>query len=235
MKHNLCICTGAYKRPELLELFCRYYAWLQKRIPFTLIVACSESSARQIVEHYGHTAFMVNNHPLTRKFNMAAQYAEGADYCINIGSDDFLTEKTLRHYCTLFDRGIDYIAPLDWWFYNSLTGKSIYWAGYNKPENVGKPCGAGRALSKRLLEAMDWRPWADGYDHILDTGMDVNLAKHPHTSHIFSLNQIQLFALDIKTAVNMTPYNDWPNTIPMNTNDMLQKHFPEWKDEILKL
>lgn len=232
---KLAICTGAYKRHDLLDLWCRYYADLQKRIPMEIIVACSETETLRIVQEHGHTGFIVNNHPLTRKFNMAATYAEGADYTIMVGSDDFMTEKTLRHYITLFDRGIDYVGVLDWWFYDSLSGKSLYWAGYDKAANRGHACGAGRALSKNLMEKLDWQPWAAGYDLILDTGMDARLAEIPHTKHFFSLNQLQLFALDIKTSENMTRYAEWPNTIPMDTEQMLKKHLPDWKDEILAL
>ncbi len=230
---NIAICTGAYKRHDLFELFCRYYADLQKRVPFTLIVACSEQATHQIAQHYGHTSFLVNNHPLTRKFNMATQYAEGADYCIMLGSDDFLTEATLRHYITLFEKGYDYIGVYDWWFYNSLTGAALYWKGYNKDANRGHTCGAGRALSNNLLQQINWQPWAAGYDKILDTGMDVRLSTVLHTKHVFNLNDAGLFALDIKSEENMTKFAHWPNTEPIDAAQMLERHLPEWKDEIL--
>lgn len=235
MTHDICIITGAWQRHELFEFFCKYYADLQKKVPFELIVACSESQTLEITKKYGHTAVTVNNHPLTRKMNAAAQMACGADYTICIGSDDFITEKTLRHYITLFDRGIDYIGVLDWWFYDSRTGKANYWGGYNKDANRGHSCGAGRALSQSLMDKLAWQPWAAGYDLILDTGMDKSLAEVSYTKHIFSLNQLQLFALDIKSEVNMTRFDNWPNTIPINGKDMLKKHMPEWADEILKL
>lgn len=231
---KIAICTGAYKRPELLDLFCRYYRWLaDNTFPFELIVACSEPSALRTAQQYGHTAFMVNNHPLTRKFNMSNQYAEGADYVLNIGSDDFLSPKTLLHYVELFRQGHDYIAPLDWYFFDTKTKHALYWAGYNKPYNIGKACGAGRALSKKLLEKMNWQPWAAGYDRVLDTGMQVNLDKHPHTSHIFRLKDCGLFALDVKTEMNMTKFDRWPNTFEVDINALLSEQMPEWKAAIL--
>ena len=230
---KIAIVTGAYKRHDLFQLFCSYYEQLQKKIPFTLIVACSETQTSRIAQHYGHTAFIVNNHPLARKFNMAAQYAEGADYCIMLGSDDFLSEATLRHYVTLFEQGHDYIGVLDWWFYNSLNGEALYWAGYNKDANRGHTCGAGRAISKRLMQAVGWQPWEQGYDKILDTGMDVRLAKVEHTKHVFNLKEAGLFGLDIKTEENMTKFARWPNTVPVNAAELLEKHMPDWKDDIL--
>ncbi len=235
MTHDLALITGAWQRHDLFRLFCRYYADLQKKIPFELIVACSEAETLDIAKEHGHTTIAVNNHPLTRKFNTAAQMAQGADYCLMLGSDDFITEKTLRYYLELFDRGIDYIGVTDWWFYDSLTKKSLFWAGYDKAANRGHACGAGRALSKNLMDKLSWTPWAAGYDKILDTGMDVRLSSIQHTKHFFSLNQLQLFALDIKTAENMTVYAEWPNTIPMNSVEMLKKNMPDWADEILNL
>lgn len=232
---KLAIVTGAYRRHELLDLFCRYYQRLQRKIDFELIIACSEVHTRNIAKFYGHTAFIVNNQPLTRKFNMAAQYAEGADYVLMIGSDDFLTEATLKHYIGIFETGVDYVGVLDWWFYNSLNGEALYWKGYNQNANRGHTCGAGRGISGRLMDAVDWQPWAHGYDKILDTGMDVRLSKVEHTKHVFNLNETGLFALDIKTEENMTKFAAWPNTIPIDSGQMLQKHLPEWREEIISL
>ena len=81
-------------------------------------------------------------------------------------------------------------------------------------------------MSKRLLDAVGWQPWEAGYDKILDTGMDVRLARVEHTKHVFNLNDAGLFALDIKTSENMTPFAHWPNTVPIDTNEILEKHLP---------
>ena len=234
-KMKITICTGAWKRPNLLDFFCRYYADLQKKFPFELVVACSEKEAMSICQAHGHTCFMVVNEPLHRKFNAAVQAAKGSDYVINIGSDDFLTEDFLRHYDGLFREGHDYITTLDWYFFDTKTKKGLYWKGYDKPHNTGKGCGAGRALSKHLLEEMNWKPWAAGYDKVLDTGMQVKLDAIPHKAHSFRLRDLGLFALDIKTEENMTPFDRWDNTTLFDGREMLDAYVPEYTAEILKL
>lgn len=229
------IVTGAWKRHQLFEFFCRYYADLQKRANFELIIACSEPETLEIAQRYGHTALMVANEPLSRKFNTATERAIGADYCLMIGSDDFVTYDTLKFYQSLFKKGYDYIYPLDWYFYDTASRKGLYWKGYDQPHNIGKGCGAGRALSNALLDKMQWHPWAAGFDRVLDNGMQAKIDALPHSSYCFRLRDYRLFGLDIKTEQNMTPFAKWPNTMLFDGREMLDTYVPEYTNEIMKL
>lgn len=232
---KLSLVTGAWQRHTLFEFFCRYYKDLQKKIDFELIVACSEPETIAIAKKYGHSIAKIANQPLYRKFNAASEMAKGSDYCIMIGSDDFLTAETLKHYIELFKEGYDYIFTLDWYFYDTKTKKGLYWKGYSEPYRYGKGCGAGRALSKNLMDKMKWNPWISGFDNLLDTGMEKQLDRIPHTEYGFRLRDEGLFALDIKSDVNMTKFERWDNSIEFDGKEMIKTYLPKYADEIFKL
>ncbi len=230
---KISIVTGSWKRHNLFDFFCKYYKDLQKEIDFELIIACSEPETVAITQKYGHSIAKVANSPLYRKFNAASEMAKGSDYCIMIGSDDFMTVETLKHYIELFKEGHDYIFTLDWYFFDTKTGKGLRWDGYLEPYRYGKGCGAGRALSKNLMDKMNWNPWIPGFDNLLDTGMQNQLDRIPHTEYGFRLREEGLFALDIKTSENMTPFARWPNTREFDGKEMLNTYLPQYADEII--
>jgi len=233
---KLAIITAAWKRHKLFEFFCEYYSVLKQAHPFELIVACSEKETLTLAQKYGHTALMIENNPLYLKMNAPAMKARGSDYCLMIGSDDFITPKMLMWYIEKAQQTKhDYIYPLDWYFFDTKTKKGLYWAGYRQKWNTGMACGAGRILSKRLMDKLNWQPWIKGYDHVLDTGMDKLLAKLQYSSMGFYLKKENLFSVDIKTDTNMTPFAKWDNTVELNGTKMLLDHMPQQMTKILSL
>lgn len=232
---KLAIVTGAWKRHRLFSVFCEYYQNLALKVPFKLFIAVSEKETELIAKWYGHTTVFVPNEPLGEKFNAATQAAKGADYTINIGSDDFLTEGFLRYYIEQIKTGADYIGALDGYFFDVKTKQGLYWAGYNQPYNKGHTIGLGRALSKRLLDEIDWQPWPSGFDKVLDSGLQKLLDMHEHTEHIFRMKEQGIFALDVKTEENMTPFAPWPNSFPLNGVQMLTEHMPDYANKIINL
>lgn len=241
---RIAICTGAWKRHHLLDFVCQYYADMKTSVgtadlDIELIVACSQDEAMETCQRHGHTCFMVDNTPLYAKFNAAVQKAEewDADIVINIGSDDIMTPDLIRYYVQTFvDEQVDFIATLDWYFFDTKTKQGMYWKGYDQPHNMGKTCGAGRAMNRRLLDMLNWQPWLPGYDRVLDTGMQVLLDRLKYKSHIFRMREHRLFGLDIKTDQNMTPFDRWNNTtIFKNGAEMLDTYVSKYTKRIMSL
>ena len=222
-KFKLAICTGAWKRFNLLELFCKHYDELKKYYPIELYISVSENEAKQIIEKYNHIPVEIENTPLSNKMNAAVISAsmKKPDYCLMVGSDDFLSHELIEYYFQLFENGFDYIYTLDWYFFDTKTKRGLYWGGYIKEHNRGHACGAGRCLSNNLLQKMKWTPWLYGYDNILDTGMDIQLRKLKYKKYGFYLRENNLFAIDIKSSTNMTPFNRWDNTVELDGHTML--------------
>lgn len=232
---KISIASGAWKRHRLFKYFCEYYQQLKEVYPFRLIVSCTEKETFDMCMKYGHQPVMVDNTPLYRKMNASVKKADGSDYTILIGSDDFISEKAFLYYIELFKQKIDYIYTLDWYFYDTISKRSLYWGGYDRKFNKGLGCGAGRAVSRNLMEQLQWEPWPPGYDKVLDTGMERKLDKLKFTHYGFKLKDFDLFCLDIKTEVNMTPFNVWPNCTLMEPKLMLQKYMPKETEKILAL
>jgi hypothetical protein len=216
---KIAIITAAWKRHELLEFFCHYWAQLKTQlaprgVELVLCCAVTDREAREICHRHGWLSTDVPNTPLYAKHNAAVQLAKPLrpQYCLCLGSDDIMNAALVLDYVERMREGTDYIAPLDWSFYDTQTRACMHWRGYRESYRHGEPCGAGRALSARLLDLLKWQPWIAGFDTVLDTGFTRNLAPHAHTRDFFHIGCDTRVGLDIKTLANMTPFKPWPNT-----------------------
>lgn len=230
---TVAICTGAWLRPKLLQLFCEHYSNLKSEFDLDLIVATSEATSHKIVTNNGHISIKHPNTPLWKKMNATLKAAKGYDFVLLIGSDDFVSLDALKFYAEKIRQGYDYIYTLDWYFYDTISKKGLYWAGYNKKFNKGKPCGAGRALSSGLLRKMKYEAWIPGYDKVLDTGMDINIDRHKPNSYAINLKAEGLVCLDVKTETNMTKFEKWDNSKYIIGEVLVKKHFSTLADKIL--
>ena len=69
-------------------------------------------------------------------------------------------------------------------------------------------------------------PWENRDSHVLDKSMQDKLKVTPHTIHTFSMKEKNLFALDIKSETNMTPFAKWNNSEFIDTKIIKEKfHF----------
>lgn len=230
---KIAIITAAWKRHHLFEFFCWYWremAFQQSaNMELLLYVATSEPETAAIARKYKFHVIESPNQPLHQKWNAIAQLAKAdqPDYCLFVGSDDFCNAALLSFFVKLMHKGTDYIAPLDWYFLDVVTKKLLYWGGYMESYRKGEPCGAGRALSNRMMNRLDWQPWGSGNDRMLDTAFKVKKSGEEITREFFFIaNTPGLMGLDIKTAVNMTPFKSWPNTMILEeTQRFLLNHF----------
>ncbi len=204
---NITMVTGVWKRPEVFALFARGVHNLNADI--RVIVAGSEGApSRTMVEDQGFEYIEIANQPLATKMNATTLAARGSDYVICMGSDDILSPELFDEYRRLMDEGWDFIGVTDFYFYDLTTRKALYWGGYREPYRKGHTCGAGRCISKGLMDAWDWKPWKVGDDLMLDNSMQGRIRGSVKT---FSLKESGLMALDIKSSTNMTPFEKWDN------------------------
>lgn len=234
---TIAIVTAAWKRPQVLEFFAWYWSVLTAQmerhgIRLTLWCAYSEDESRTILErHQGWNIVYADNQPLHAKWNTVCRAARSArpDYCLFLGSDDLMNGTALLRYADLMcaPGAADYIAPLDWWFFDTLTHAGLYWAGYRENYRLGEPCGAGRALSASILDRIDWSPWIPGHDRMLDTAFQKTMRGVQHTKHfVFLRSTPGACGLDVKTGTNMTIFRTWDNTTKTDDyREFLIKHF----------
>jgi hypothetical protein len=215
-KKRLAIITGVWQRPEVFEMFANATNKLKhKDIDIVVIVAGSEGvKSRQMVEDKGFIYIEIENQPLATKMNATMLKAQelNVDYCLCVGSDDLITNELLDVYYSFMTKKIDFIAVLDWYFYDLKTNSFTYWGGYTDAPRIGHTCGAGRLISSNLLNKWGWAVWENKHSTILDDSMQNKLKTTPHTSEVFRLKDKKVFAFDVKSAVNMTPFELWENT-----------------------
>lgn len=205
------IVTGIWKRHEVFEIFAKH----TKKLGIGVIVAGSDGKdSEAIVKKYGFHYIEIDNQPLATKMNATTLKAKelGYTHVICVGSDDLLSKELIDEYLKLMRKGYDYIGVTDFYFYEMESGKAAYWGGYRDRQRIGHTAGAGRVISNALLDEWDWLPWDDKDSKYLDNSMQNKLRSSLHPKTTFSLKEKGLLAVDIKSQVNMTPFELWDNT-----------------------
>lgn len=235
---NLTIITACWKRPEVFEMFAQGVKALQEhfegRMNITVTCAGSEGQcSKTMVEAHNFTYLEHSNKFLGQKMNQASIAAKqhSPDYCLFLGSDDIMAPNVMEVYYDEMVKGIDYLYVKDFYFFDTVTKKALYWRGYDKNNNRGDGCGAGRVLSHRILNGLAYKPWFDTHLHgQLDTAFDMRYRSmrglRPKEKAFF-LRDIEAFGLDIKSITNMTPFELWPNTLPVDAQKMLFDNLPD--------
>jgi hypothetical protein len=243
-KIKLAIVASVWKRPDVVGMFKKGIKNLIKNCPqFEISLVLSGSIQDEDYSHKGELLkkltfdsimsgwikyIEIPNEPLAAKVN-ASTYAcknLGVDYVLCLGSDDIMTPELLNEYAIHMRNGVDFIGVTDFYFYDTVSGKSLYWGGYTEAYRKGHTAGAARAISARLMNKWDWMPWENRDSLILDKSMQDKLKVTPHTIHTFSMKEKNLFALDIKSETNMTPFAKWNNSEFIDTKIIKEKfHF----------
>ncbi len=202
--------TGVWKRPEVFKMFAKGVHHLNMDID--VIVAGSEGDkSRKMVEAEGFQYIEIPNQPLALKMNTTTLAAAdlNPDYVICMGSDDILSVELLEHYKIWMDKKYDFIGCQDFYFYDLKSKKAAYWGGYRDRRRRMHTAGAGRCISKRLMDRWGWRCWKVSDSDMLDNSMQGRIRGK---QRIINLKNEGLFALDIKSPTNMTPFKLWDNT-----------------------
>jgi hypothetical protein len=210
-KPKICILITLYFRYNLTEIVLNYYNSLKnnlKDICDIELIACgsNDEKSMRIANENGFNYINYTNNPLTQKHN--ALYLEAKkynpDFTILVGSDDFICENVIYNYLDYNKLGIDYCGILDF----KCIDKSgyWYWGGYTNGR-IGEPVGGGRYFSKRLLNALNWKPWGNikadkSLDGIVNNNiikLNISVLKKTLTC---SKNNVNL--VTIRTDVNIT-------------------------------
>ena len=205
---RIAMVTGVWRRPEVFEMFAKGVKHLG--VDVDVIVAGSEGSrSRRMVEAKGFTYVEVPNQPLAAKMNATTMLAEGYDYVICMGSDDILSPELMKHYLKYMNEGFDFIGIEDCYFYDLRTKRAAYWGGYRERYRQGVTAGIGRCISKKLMEKWEWQPWEVSDSKYLDNSMQGRISGKQVT---LNCKELGVYALDIKSVINMTPFKLWDNT-----------------------
>lgn len=159
----------------------------------------------QFIEDKCSYSFEYRNNPISYKWQHALDMAKGIDFdsVVILGSDDYVDENFIRFIEENAPK-YDFIGFKDIYF--EQDDKTFYWGGYTN-SRMGEPIGAGRTISRRLLDEMDWDLW----DRPANSGLDFmawnNIKMYDFTKLITTLKENGLYMADVKDGKGITPLN----------------------------
>lgn len=156
------------------------------------------------------------NEPLCDKFNAgtrAARRLRGVDRVMVLGSDDVLSTSALRLLLAASTRAA-VVGPRDFYFYDAATARLKYWPGYaSTHERAGRPIGAGRIMTRDVLDHFAWAPWPH---HPVQRGqdgqLDLALLHAGVELQSVALQPVGAFGVDVKSDDNLWSYEQQPGT-----------------------
>ena len=233
MTPNIKIITAIDGRVPITKAFCV----ASKRIKDTFgidthaVVTNTDKENVEMCKQYGVHYIKHINKPLGRKWNAVVDSLREVDFThlIVLGSDDivansFIEQLPLEH---------DVSGNHDLWFWGMNPNRAGYFTfGYWRGTK-GRVGGVGRTISRRIIEDMDYKLWADDKNYGMDGNMIVNIKSKCKGIdwYSYSLKETNTFAMDVKYGHNISSLSPTlRNTELCEPEDVLYKHLPE--DEI---
>ena len=180
---RLGVLTALWRRPAVAAAMLRHHVALD--VPGVKVIPMAVQSpedpegltAGPCSFWRGAHVVQAPNDPLSDKWNvgMAALEAFNVDAVMVVGSDDFASAAYVEAVVQLVEQGGDLVRAQECLFLDLPTGRACA----SRPRRLG----GGRTLSRRMLDALRWRPWPSGLNVRLDGGMDRRLAKAGLTNH----------------------------------------------------
>ena len=138
--------------------------------PFHKIILVGDSEAEEKIAKETDCHFVkFPNNPLSRKVQAGINEARkfNPDAIVVSGSDDWLSYKYNETYVKYID-DYDIIGNKEWLVLQILDDKNIELAKGNYNNNREDPIGAGRTITRGILDKMDWQI----YDFEKDSSLD---------------------------------------------------------------
>lgn len=192
------ILSAAYKRNDLFKQFI-------KHLPYQKVIIGDKENEQNL----DNGVYLIHeNKPLGKKWNYGLQFCKSIkfDYLIITGSDDFFCPNLWAFYK---DLSVHYFGLLDLYFVDGLRVK--YCPGF-KLNRFGEPHGAGRAIHRSVLEALNWKLWDDEINIGLDASMTEKLNQLEMQTKFIKIKDYGFYAADIKSSDNLHSISEYDGT-----------------------
>lgn len=202
-KINLLIYLAIWRRPDITELCFLGIERLRKHNGYNIDVfaVISENEMIPLCDKYKVKWIMHENQPLGKKKNYGLRQLKNFDfdYMMEIGSDDLITNELLDQY-------LDYFGKYDFFGISDSV--------YIESENLAcrrlvsdkTTYGAGRCMSRKLLEDCNWTLWNDGLGRGLDNNSILNVQTLGYKYHkVKPMNCPGV--IDVKSNENLWKFN----------------------------
>jgi hypothetical protein len=177
LKHKILIITAVWQRHDLTKVVLDYYGRMAASSDgrISLLAVGSEGEvSRKMCESRGWAYTEFKNRPLSHKWSALVKEARKMDFdfLVIAGSDDLLSRSLIEYYDRVYSADADYMLGLkDLYFYMMSSEESWHFHGYD----VLKTIGAGRCLSRKVLDMCGWRPW---YIYVINRGLDTHCSRY---------------------------------------------------------
>lgn len=196
------ILTINYGRPQIFHLFCSGIKRLRAQLNMDFPVVCVSGAEDKIIcDKYNITHIEYPNYPVSDKWNAGCEYIRtlDIDYVIISGSDNIFSLEALSAIVREMNNDIDLIGFNRMFFYDTdginrgqlliVTTKGIF--------------GVGRAIHRRVLDAVNWHPW--NYPIQRSWGMDSILYKNI-SPHVKTKSIVDGIIVDCKSKDNLNKF-----------------------------
>lgn len=226
---KLIVLTAMHARHELTEIFATAMDRLKYRYNIKTVAAVSlgDLDNAKICKDHRIPYVMTKNKPVSDKFNAGMQILRDFDWThvMILGSDDIPSNKFIE--LQMRHPDMDLVAINDMWFW----GLNPHRAGFDTFTywNAGSArIGAGRVISRRVVEACDYQIWPDGKNAGLDSGSIANIRKHVPEFKTISYTQKELggFIVDVKYELHISSLSPVLNRGEADDCDIIWDHLP---------
>ena len=227
------------QRADIYEWFLRRMAHIRNEYGVEMLVVGNEGKlSKDTTEEAGTWYIERENNPVSNKWNegMLAIRKHNPSHVIILGSDDLISDDLIIRYLKEIEGGFDGIMGISDSYYIALSRKRAcynicyYWPGYSDNRMIGY----ARCLPSRVLDAVDWRPWAEGLNSGLDTSLTrlVNESGVRYDEKMFSIKENDWLHIDIKTKENISSVSPIARRgIEVEFNDLISRYLPREESE----
>lgn len=196
---KILIYLAVWKRPLITELCFTGINRLRRSFNVEALAVISEEEMIPLCEKYGVNWVMYKNEPLGEKKNYGLSKAKEFDfeYLMEIGSDDLILDELVEDYLRNYVGKYEFFGVSD-----ALHVDTEFRIAHRIMSNTAY--GAGRMISRRVLEDMNWTIWTKSANRGLDQNSLFNIRRH-------------------KVAYKMTTPLKWPGVIDVKTRENIWK------------
>lgn len=228
------IVSCIWKRPQLTEIFLKYYKKLaddiKDRHQLILLAVGSEGEFSKNLCLQNDFHYIEHpNRPLSQKWNVAVKASKefNPDAIIILGSDDFVSKNLFDVYAIKILNNNSVIGLKDMYILDSNLNKLFYWSGYSKeiePERHKETIGMARCINRVVLDKLEFDIWGGVYANrsmdsymskkFLSIGIDfedkmniINGKKYSWNHKGYLMEDLNITCIDVKTTMNMNSVN----------------------------
>jgi len=234
---KIIVLTCMHARSELNRIFGMAMVRLRNSFDIDTVAAVTSGDTKNydICKEFGIHYTTEKNKPVSDKFNTGLsilRHFPDWTHVMILGSDDFPSNRFIE--LQMEGRDNDFICVADMWFWG-LNPKRPGWDQFYYWKAGSSRIGAGRCISRRVVEVCDYKLWPPGYNAGLD-GQSVKRIKAmvpDLKSYSYTQREVGGFLIDIKYEMHISSLSPIIRRCAPADPNILWDHLPGEECEAL--